>query len=109
MEPKRVNRNKQVRLDEILASRVRTLVERSGLAESDILRLALAAGLDRLESGATNPFADQGKASLSPRLSMLNEDPAQYAGHSASAPKQETIEPKPAVRYKVSRKSRKAE
>ena len=57
MDIKKTNRNKQVRLDDELFARVSVVVERSGLAESDILRLAISAGLQKLESGEYNPFA----------------------------------------------------
>lgn len=56
-KPAPVNKNKQLRLDDDIFVRVSMLVERSGLSESDVLRLALKAGLPRLESGEQNPFS----------------------------------------------------
>lgn len=53
-----LNKNKQVRLDDETFNRVQELVKRSGISESDVLRLALKAGLPRLESGEQNPFSE---------------------------------------------------
>ena len=54
---KKLNTNKQLRLTETLAERIERLVANSSLAEADVLRSAIEAGLDRLESGDWNPFA----------------------------------------------------
>lgn len=62
------NNNKQVRLDSLLAARIHRLVKISGLAESDILRLAIRTGLPKIESGEVNPFQEGFGASPSESL-----------------------------------------
>ncbi len=54
----KTNLNKQVRLDEDTFQRVAAMVRRSGVSESDVLRIALRAGLAQLESGKENPFSE---------------------------------------------------
>jgi hypothetical protein len=39
-----------------LIDRVRKLAARSGIEEADLFRLAIVAGLDRMETGEFNPF-----------------------------------------------------
>lgn len=51
------NRLKQIRMDSAMEARVAALVERSGLSESDIIRLTMAAGLEQIEAGKFNPLA----------------------------------------------------
>ena len=50
--------NKQLRLDDDLVAKLKTLIERTRLSESDVLRTALRVGLNRLLRGAENPFAE---------------------------------------------------
>ncbi len=57
-------RNRQLRLPEDLAGRIEALAKSTGLAQSDVLRMAIRAGLGRLESGEFNPFGDSGDAPL---------------------------------------------
>jgi len=62
------NRNKQVRLDDETAARITELVTLTGLSESDVLRLALRAGLPKLESGEENPFSRDSLMNQTTRL-----------------------------------------
>ena len=55
-------RNRQLRLPEDLAGRIEALAKSTGLAQSDVLRMAIRAGLGRLESGEFNPFGEAGDA-----------------------------------------------
>lgn len=64
------NQNKQVRLTEALRQRLEALSRRTEYSESDILRSAIEAGLDRLESGEYNPFVTRTAAE---KLSAQNK------------------------------------
>ena len=70
-----INRNKQVRLDDELYARVERLMVTSGLTASDIIRLAMIAGIPRLESGEINPFSS-GKIAEEPPVYVVQEAPA---------------------------------
>jgi hypothetical protein len=54
-------RNRQLRLPGDLAGRIEALAKSTGLAQSDVLRMAIRAGLGRLESGEFNPFGEPGE------------------------------------------------
>jgi predicted transcriptional regulator len=60
---------KAIRLDSDLATRVNDLSKLSLLSESDIIRLAIKAGLPKLETGEENPFSPKAR---------MNEDPRGY-------------------------------
>ena len=47
---------KTLRVPQALIDRVRKLASRSGIEETDLYRLAIMAGLDRMETGEFNPF-----------------------------------------------------
>ena len=52
---------KTLRVPQALIDRVRKLASRSGIEEADLYRLAIMAGLDRMETGEFNPFMLHGK------------------------------------------------
>lgn len=54
-------RNRQLRLPGDLVGRIEALARSTGLAQSDVLRMAIRAGLGRLESGEFNPFGEAGE------------------------------------------------
>lgn len=80
------NNNKQVRLDALLAARVQRLVEISGLAESDILRLAIRTGLPKIESGEVNPFKEGFGAAPSDALQIYRSPHAATAKVAEASP-----------------------
>jgi predicted DNA-binding protein len=49
---------KTLRLPPQLMDRIRALSERSSIGEAEIYRVAIVAGLERLEGGEFNPFTD---------------------------------------------------
>lgn len=55
------NTVKTLRLPQELIDRVKKLSAQSTIEESDLYRLAIVAGIDRLEAGEWNPFVTQKK------------------------------------------------
>jgi hypothetical protein len=49
---------KTLRIPQGLIDRVRKVAARSTLEESDLYRIAIIAGMDRIEAGEFNPFTD---------------------------------------------------
>ena len=82
MSMKKPNKNKQLRLTDEDAARVTRLVGISGLSESDVLRMALRAGLPKLERGEVNIFLPE-----TPDLRIVAEEGAVYK-KSSTPPKQ---------------------
>ncbi len=69
-------RNRQLRLPEDLAGRIEALAKSTGLAQSDVLRMAIRAGLGRLESGEFNPFGEEGEAPAKKKAAGRGPGPA---------------------------------
>jgi hypothetical protein len=50
---------RQLRIDAKLAKQIADLGQRTSLSESDIVRMAIRFGIERLESGECNPFVSE--------------------------------------------------
>lgn len=57
---------KQIRLPDDLDERVQNCVKVSGISEAEVIRQAIKAGLNKLESGEYNPFLGQKFNSMTP-------------------------------------------
>lgn len=49
---------KTLRIPQEVIDRVKTVAERSTIEETDLYRLAILAGMDRIEAGDFNPFLE---------------------------------------------------